>query len=51
MMTWGALGAVTGLVLIPALNSKTRRRVSRSARNAYFKVSDMMQDMKDMGHK
>ncbi|MDD3705037.1 MAG: YtxH domain-containing protein [Clostridiaceae bacterium] len=51
MMTWGALGAMAGLVLIPTLSSRTRKRVSRSARNAYFKASDMMQDMKDMGNK
>ncbi len=51
MMTWGAIGAVAGMALIPAISSKTRKKVSRSARNAYFRVSDMMQDMKDMGHK
>ena len=51
MMTWGAIGAMAGMALIPALNSKTRKKVSRSARNAYFKVSDMIQDMKDMGNK
>lgn len=51
MMTWGALGAMAGMVLIPALSSKTRKKVSRSARNTYFKVSDMVQDIKDMGHK
>ena len=51
MMTWGAVGALAGMVLIPALNSKSRKKVSRSARNAYFRVSDMMQDMKDMGNK
>jgi gas vesicle protein len=51
MMTWGAIGAMAGVVLIPALSSKTRKKVSRSARNVYFRVSDMMQDMKDMGHK
>jgi gas vesicle protein len=51
MMTWGAIGALAGMVLIPALNSKSRKKVSRSARNAYFRVSDMVQDMKDMGNK
>jgi gas vesicle protein len=51
MMAWGAVGAMAGMALIPAFSSKTRKRVSRSARNAYFKVSDMMQDMKDMGNK
>ena len=51
MMAWGALGAIAGMALIPAFSSKTRKKVSRSARNAYFRVSDMMQDMKDMGNK
>lgn len=48
LMTWGAVGALAGVVLIPALNSKTRKKVARSARNAYFKASDFMQDVKDM---
>lgn len=51
MMAWGAIGAMAGMALIPALSSRTRKRVSRSARNAYFRVSDAMQDMKDMGHR
>jgi hypothetical protein len=51
MMAWGALGAMAGMALIPALSSKTRKKVSRSARNTYFKVSDMLQDIKDMGQK
>jgi hypothetical protein len=51
MMAWGALGALAGMALIPALNSRTRKRVSRSARNAYFRASDMMQDIKDMTRK
>lgn len=50
-MTWGAIGAMAGMALIPVLSSRTRKKVSRSARNAYFRVSDMMQDMKDMGNK
>ena len=51
MMTWGAVGALAGMALIPVFHSKTRKRISRSARNAYIRVSDMVQDMKDMGHK
>jgi len=51
MMAWGAIGAMAGMALIPALSSRTRKRVSRSARNAYFRASDMMQDIKDMGNK
>lgn len=41
-------GAITSLVLLPAVNSKTRKRVTRSARNVYFKVTDLFEDMKDM---
>lgn len=51
MMAWGALGAMAGMALIPAFSTKTRKRVSRSARNTYFRVSDMMHDIKDMGNK
>lgn len=51
MMTWGAMGALAGMALIPVLSSKTRKRVSRTVRNAYFRMSDMVQDIKDMGHK
>ncbi|MGE5631313.1 MAG: YtxH domain-containing protein [Caulobacteraceae bacterium] len=51
MMAWGALGALAGMALIPAMNSRTRKKVARSARNAYFRASDLLQDMKDMGHK
>ncbi len=51
MMAWGAIGAMAGMALIPALSSKTRKKVSRSARNAYFRASDMMQDIRDMGRK
>ncbi len=51
MMAWGAVGALAGMALIPAFNSKSRKKVSRTARNAYFKVSDLMQDMKIMGNK
>lgn len=51
VMTWGAVGAMAGMSLIPVFNSKTRRKISRAARNAYFRVSDMMQDMKDMSYK
>lgn len=51
MMTWGMLGALAGMALIPAMNSKARKRVARSARNAYFRASDMMQDMRDMARR
>lgn len=48
MMKLGAIGALAGLVLVPVMNTKTRRRISRSSRNAYFKVTDIAHDLKDM---
>jgi gas vesicle protein len=48
MMKLGAIGALAGLVLVPVMNSKTRRRITRTSRNAYFKVADLAGDLKDM---
>lgn len=48
MVKIGAIGALTGLALIPVMSSKTRRRISRTSRNAYFKMADLVQDLKDM---
>jgi hypothetical protein len=48
MMKLGAIGALAGLALVPIMNTKTRRRISRSSRNAYFKVTDIAHDLKDM---
>lgn len=48
MIQIGAIGALAGLILIPALNSKTRKRITRSSRNTYFRVADFVQDLKDM---
>lgn len=48
MMKLGAIGALAGLVLVPVMNTKTRRRISRSGRNAYFKMTDIANDFKDM---
>lgn len=47
MMKIGALGALAGLVLVPVMSSKTRKRISRSSRNAYFRVTDFVNDIKD----
>jgi hypothetical protein len=44
----GILGALTSMVIIPAMNARARKRVTRSARNAYFRASDMVQDIRDM---
>jgi len=48
IMKLGAIGALAGLVLVPAMSSKTRKRISRSSRNAYFRVTDLVHDFKDM---
>jgi gas vesicle protein len=48
IMKLGAIGALAGLVLVPVMSSKTRRRISRSSRNAYFRVTDFVNDIKDM---
>jgi len=51
MMKLGAIGALAGLVLVPVVSSKTRKRISRTSRNAYFRVSDFVSDLKDMATK
>ena len=48
IMKLGAIGALAGLVLVPAMNSKTRKRISRSSRNAYFRMTDFVNDLRDM---
>lgn len=48
IMQIGAMGALAGLVLVPVLSPKTRKRITRSSRNAYFRVTDFVQDIKDM---
>ena len=48
MMKLGAIGALAGLVLVPVMNTKTRKRISRSGRSAYFKMTDIAHDLKDM---
>lgn len=48
MMKLGAIGALAGLVLVPVMNTKTRKRISRSGRSAYFKMTDIANDLKDM---
>lgn len=48
MIKLGAIGAIAGLAMVPVMSSKTRKRISRTSRNAYFRVSDFVQDMRDM---
>ena len=47
-MTLGALSALAGLMLVPMVNTKTRRKMMRVGRNAYFRASDLFSDIKDM---
>ena len=48
MVKLGAIGAITGLALIPVMSTKTRKKISRTSRNAYFKMADFVQDLRDM---
>lgn len=48
MVKLGTLGAITGLVLVPAMSSKGRKKITRTTRNAYFRMADFVQDLKDM---
>jgi hypothetical protein len=48
MMKLGAMGALAGLMLVPVMSSKARKRISRSSRNAYFRMSDFVSDLRDM---
>lgn len=48
IMALGALGAMAGLMLIPAISSKNRRKMMRAGRNAYFRASDLLNDIRDM---
>lgn len=47
-MALGAISALAGLMLIPMVNTKTRRRMMRVGRSAYFRASDLFSDIKDM---
>ncbi|HHY77707.1 MAG TPA: hypothetical protein GX498_04250 [Clostridiales bacterium] len=45
MSTFGALG---GLMLLPIFSGRIRKRITRTSRNAFFRISDMIQDIIDM---
>ncbi len=42
------LGAFGGLVLLPMVSGKLRKRMSRAGRNVFFRVSDYIQDITDI---
>jgi hypothetical protein len=44
----GAMGAIAGMMMVPIMNPKTRKKISRSSRNAYFRMTDFVNDIKDM---
>lgn len=48
MMRMGTMGAISGLVLLPIFSGKVRKKISRTGRNAFFRINDMIQDMMDM---
>lgn len=48
MMRMGTMGAIGGLMLLPIFSGKVRKRISRTGRNTFFRINDMIQDMLDM---
>jgi len=48
MMRMGTMGAIGGLILLPVFSGKVRKKISRTGRNAFFRINDMIQDMMDM---
>jgi len=47
-MRMGTMGAIGGLVLLPIFSGKVRKKITRTGRNAFFRINDMIQDMMDM---
>ncbi|MGI5997523.1 MAG: hypothetical protein ACOX89_02545 [Lutispora sp.] len=48
LMRMGTMGAIGGLVLLPIFSGKVRKKITRTGRNAFFRINDMIQDMIDM---
>lgn len=48
MVRIGALSAIGGLILLPMVSGRVRKRMGRTGRNAFFRVTDYIQDMIDM---
>lgn len=42
------MGAVGGLILLPMLNSKFRKMIGRAGRDAFFQLSDYLQDIAEI---
>lgn len=47
-MRMGTMGAIGGLMLLPIFSGRVRKKITRTGRNAYFRINDMIQDMIDM---
>jgi len=48
IMRMGTMGAIGGLMLLPIFSGRVRKKITRTGRNAYFRINDMIQDMIDM---
>lgn len=48
MIRIGTLSAIGGLILLPMVSGRVRKRMGRTGRNAFFRVTDYIQDMIDM---
>ncbi len=42
------IGTIGGLILLPMVSGRFRKKVSRTGRNMFFKVSDYIQDIADI---
>ncbi len=42
------IGAFGGLMLLPMINGRFRRKITRAGRDAFFLVSDYIQDITDI---
>ena len=48
LIRMGALSTIGGLMILPMVSGKVRKKIGRSGRNAFFIVSDYLQDIVDM---
>ncbi|NLM44547.1 MAG: hypothetical protein GX201_11130 [Clostridiales bacterium] len=48
LIRMGTMSAIGGLMLLPIFSGKVRKRITRTSRNAFFRINDMIQDIIDM---
>lgn len=48
MVRMGTLSTIGGLILLPLISGRVRKRIGRTGRNAFFRVTDYIQDIMDM---